>query len=112
MKTGHLTAHSISIVNDAGEERILLNGGSGDSGCSIVVVSKEGKTLQIQEQPNGFISMAVDGPACRGIVTITPTGLSVKDDEGQTVVTVGNQGPHGPGVTVYKEGHVVFQTPP
>lgn len=108
----HLILRSLTVVNESGEPRILLDGGSEGRGCSIVLITKDGKTLQIHEQPDGFVSLAIDGPKFTGEVTLTRRGLCVRDGEGKLGVTIG-QFPYADfrGLTVYKDGQPVFQLP-
>ncbi|MCP5537202.1 MAG: hypothetical protein H7A51_13360 [Akkermansiaceae bacterium] len=103
----HIIARSITVVDSDGNPRITLNGGDNDVGTNIVLTTKKGKILQIQEQPDGYVTIGMDGLHNPHGVSISKHGLCIRDAEGKPAVTVGDYMENGVGI--YKGGMAVYE---
>jgi hypothetical protein len=113
-----ISANSIVLKDDKGEPRIIMSAGHGKWGATIVLHAKDGKSIQISEQPEGAISIAILGRNCRSQVVIGVLG----DERGDIQISDSKSGKLGtilgeePGTSthrllLFKNGQHFWNTP-
>jgi hypothetical protein len=113
-----ITANAIVLKDDEGKPRIIMDAGHGKWGASIVLHAKDGKSIQISEQPDGLISIAVLGKDCRsqisiGILGDERGGIQISDSKtGKLGTILGEEpGTSTHRLLLFKNGQHFWQTP-
>jgi hypothetical protein len=113
-----ITANAIVLKDARGEPRIILDAGDEKTNVHIVLRAKDGKSIQISEQPNGLISIAVLGKDCRsqisiGILGDERGGIQISDSKtGKLGTRLGEEpGTSTHRLLLFKNGQHFWQTP-
>lgn len=116
MSTEEITAKKITLVDSAGEPRIVLDGGGDSSAAFISLFSPAGPSIQLSAQPSGIVGISLDQQGMAMSLTLGPRGIIIRDAVGRLGVTIGdpfaNSPEQAPGITVYLDGQPVFTLPP
>jgi hypothetical protein len=112
MPEDHITARSITVVDAAGQPRIVLDGGGTDGFATITLVSTTREHIQLAAQPDGAVSLALGGPALHGRVIISDCGFDLRGRDGKFGVTIGDFFRDGRDrITVHRDGQPIWSMP-
>jgi hypothetical protein len=112
MAQDDITARRITLVDAAGQPRIIMDAGGEDGYAQFTILSTSGERLEISAQPNGTVGLSFDQPSRLGQLMLTKHGFDLRAANGKFAITIGDFFDEGvERIIVYRKGQPIWSMP-